>query len=136
MRTIRVGIDTPRITYSIGNEGLTAKRRGILAAMLEAVRMSEPGDLILQEDVEIPEEQMPMVDVAARHALPGTIVCMNPPRTEDHTCPQAFIISNEATRQTLIAAWSRPTTQACLSWWSIPKRYPPVQGTHDGRPWR
>lgn len=134
MDIVRVGIDTPRMEYRQGTPVLTAKRRSILAAMLYAVEHTEPGTLILQEDVEIEPAYLP---VAAGRIRPGTITCLNPPRTPLHTCPRAFIISDEETRQQLITAWSRrPEMQACLSWQEIPKNYPEIRGSHAGYAWR
>lgn len=132
MHIVRVGVDTPRVEYERGNRVLPAKKRGILAAMVKAVESAEPGTLIIQEDVELEADDLGLVgDVPA-----GTIACLNPRLSPMHTCPRAFIVSDDATKRRLLKAWKRTTVQSCYSWADILKVYPEVRGTHRGEPWR
>lgn len=113
-------------------DGCTPKQIAIEKSMHQAAWMANPGDLILQEDVQLLSNPWQQPD-------PGTILLLQPKhqdrRLRWHECPQAFIVSDEQTLNTLRTAW-KPSRErlwgenACLAWGDIPKQRKRLAAIH------
>lgn len=124
-----VGIDSPEVRLEEGNGHLTAEKLGILRAMRVAVALAAPGDLILQNDMELIEDHEGTIET-----IPGRITILDEPTSAwSHVCPRAFIIPDEATRQLLLDLWADETRRACHGWDAIPKLQGPVLYHHERR---
>lgn len=124
---------SPPIFGMSSRPGLTTRQTNIMTAMWEAVRASEPGDLILQDDVDLYKYPWEPVDRDAIRVLTGQN--LDPSIRGWHCCPQAFIVGSEKTRQKLIDLWD-PAREggkgenACLAWAPIPKQIDYIAAMH------
>ncbi len=115
---IVVGVDVPAVYYSEGRPGVSAKKRGIEHAMYNAVYLSDPGELIVQDDIEV------LVDPHEAPAIAG-IRTFAPPALPGHYCPRAFMYYDLHVKDRLLAAWNpeRPNIPhgeySCLAWRTI-----------------
>jgi hypothetical protein len=106
---------------------LGMRKLGILRAMVAAVELSEPGDLIMQDDVEILQDPFSLATEE------GKILTLTKPAFRGgHHCPQAFIIHDEDTRQELVSAWKEEELQSCKAWRHIPKLDEDIYARHVG----
>lgn len=115
-----VGVDSPAVYLDDGNEWISAKKLGILRAMRHAVEVTEPGTLILQDDIDVDFGKLGIV-----HVKPGAITVLNDRIGRSHICPRAFIVPDQEMKDLLLEVWSAETDTSCRLWSSVPKHYGP-----------
>lgn len=126
-----VGFSPP--VYGLpSSPGLKSKQVNIEAAMFRAVLIARPGDLILQDDVDVYNDPWEPVDHDAIRTLVG--VNLDWRIRGNHFCPQAFIFGKDAHHH-LLSLWDpsreRPIgANACVSWKPIPKQADYIAAMH------
>ncbi len=97
------------------DETIKAKKNAIKAAMIDAVNLAAPGDVVVQDDIVFHRDpfQSPLAD--------GTVTMLTKRMNPRHWCPQAFRFASPKDASSIIEAWTADPLQCCYGWQRLPK---------------
>ena len=115
---------SPPVYGMPSSPGISAKQTNIMAAMWRAVSIAEPGDLILQNDIDVYGD--PWAEPVDHDSIRTLVGVNDKPGLGWHCCPQAFIMGRDA-KSLLEDLWDPvrihpPLEYSCIAWAPIPKQ--------------
>lgn len=114
---------SPAVTPVDGEQW--SERMAVKEAMVDAVRASEPYDVVMQDDVTFHSDPFSAPVSADR------VTMLTGAWRAGHWCPRAFRYGTETMKTRIVDAWTSSPYQACRAWIGIPKRGVEI-GAHDG----
>jgi hypothetical protein len=97
------------------DDTVKAEKNAIKAAMINAIEISNPGDVIAQEDITFTRDPFESPLQA------GTITMLTESKNPRHWCPRAFRFATEEDGAAIIQSWQDEPLQCCYGWQAIPK---------------
>lgn len=113
---------SPAVPRSVS---LPSKSEAIKAAMIDAVMTAEPGDVVMQDDVEFYR------DPFETNLRAGAVTILTKRISPSHVCPRAFRFSTVEDQLRIVELWRSSPLRTCLAWEEMPKIMA-VRGVHDG----
>lgn len=113
---------SPAVPRSVS---LPSKSEAIKAAMIDAVLTAEPGDVVMQDDVEFHRSPF------ETNLRAGAVTILTKRISPQHVCPRAFRFATVEDQLRIVDLWSGSPMRTCLAWDPMPKIMA-VRGVHDG----